>query len=231
VDLRNMLERATGMRVFIENSPIASALAHMWLEPPEDANSDNFVYIAVSDGVGAGVVVDGEVLRGYGEAAGEFGHIPLSLDGPRCMCGHRGCWEAYTSNVATRARYLGLEASVPESREVLRAGEFKIGDLIGRARTGDLKARAAVMETGRYLGIGIGIVITAMSPARVVIGGEITAAWDVIGETVRTEARQRALTDVAAATPIVPASGGSYPRLRGAAALLVARRFAAPQVA
>jgi N-acetylglucosamine repressor len=231
VDLRNMLERATGMRVFIENSPIASALAHMWLEPPEDANSDNFVYIAVSDGVGAGVVVDGEVLRGYGEAAGEFGHIPLSLDGPRCMCGHRGCWEAYTSNVATRARYLGLEASVPESREVLRAGEFKIGDLIGRARTGDLKARAAVMETGRYLGIGIGIVITAMSPARVVIGGEITAAWDLIGETVRTEARQRALTDVAAATPIVPASGGSYPRLRGAAALLVARRFAAPQVA
>jgi N-acetylglucosamine repressor len=75
------------------------------------------------------------------------------------------------------------------------------------------------------------MIITAFSPARVLVGGEITAAWDLIGETVVLAARERALTDVARNTPIIPATGERYPRLRGAAALLVARHFAAPKVA
>jgi len=231
VDLRNMLAEATGLRVFIENSAIACALAHMWLRPAGAVATDNFVYVSVSDGVGAGVVVNGEVLRGHRETAGEFGHVPLSLDGPHCMCGLRGCWEAYTSNIATRARYLGLEASMPENRETLRDTGFKMVDLINRARSGDGRAREALEETGRYLGLGLASVITALSPAQIIVGGEITSAWDLIGPTVLAEARGRTLTDLAAATPIIPATGGEHPRLRGAAALLVARDFAAPKVA
>jgi N-acetylglucosamine repressor len=231
VDLRDTLAEATGMRVFIENAPIACALAHMWLQPFDGAASDNFVYVSVSDGVGAGVVVDGDVLRGHGETAGEFGHVLLNLNGPKCMCGLRGCWEAYTSNIATRARYLGLEASMPENREALRETGFTMGDLMTRARAGDAKAAEALLETGRYLGVGLGNIITSLSPARIIIGGEISAAWDLIGETVNVEARRRTLTDAAAQTPIIPATGGHSPRLRGAAALLVARHFAAPEVA
>jgi N-acetylglucosamine repressor len=231
VDIRDALAEATGLRVFIENSAIACALAHMWLRPSDGNANDNFVYLAVSDGVGAGVVVDGEVLRGYGETAGEFGHVPLSLDGPACLCGLRGCWEAYTSNVATRARYLGLEASMPENREELRETGFTMGDLIQKARAGDPKAKEALQETGYYLGIGLGSVITAFSPARIIIGGEITQAWDLIGDIVQQEARRRTLTDFAAKTPVVPADGAEFPRLLGATALLVARHFAAPEVA
>jgi N-acetylglucosamine repressor len=231
VELRSMLADATGLRVFIENSPTACALAHLWLSPSHNVETDNFVYVAVSDGVGAGVVVDGELLRGHGETAGEFGHIPLSLDGPPCMCGLRGCWEAYTSNIATRARYLGLEASMPGNRETLREVGFTMADLIARARTGDEAAKRALEETGRYLGLGVANVITAFSPAQIVIGGEITRAWDLIGGVVEKAARQRALTDAAAGTPIIPAHGVEFPRLRGATALLVARHFAAPQVA
>lgn len=229
--MRNMLAEATGLRVLIENSPIACALAHMWLPPFDGAADDNFVYVSVSDGVGAGVVVNGEVLRGSGETAGEFGHVPLSLEGPHCMCGLRGCWEAYTSNIATRARYLGLEASMPENRETLRDTGFTIGDLIMKARSGDAVAKAALQETGRYLGIGLGSIITALSPGHIVVDGEITSAWDLIGETITAEARKRTLTDIAAATPITPAVGGDFPRLRGATALLVARSFAAPRIA
>jgi N-acetylglucosamine repressor len=231
VDLRSMLADATGTRVFIENSPIACALAHMWLQPFDRALGDDFVYVSVSDGVGASIVVDGEVLHGSGETAGEFGHVPLNLDGPECMCGLRGCWEAYTSNIATRARYLGLEASMPENREALRETGFTMADLITRARTGDARAADALQQTGRYLGIGLGSIITSISPARIVVGGEISGAWDLIGPTVIGEARSRALTDRAAATPIIPATGGNTPRLRGAAALLIARLFAAPEVA
>jgi N-acetylglucosamine repressor len=227
VDLRAMLAEATGVRVFIENSPIACALAHMWLQPFVPTSNDDFVYVSVSDGVGAGVVVDGEVLRGHGE----FGHVPLNLDGPHCMCGLHGCWEAYTSNIATRARYLGLEASMSENRAALRETGFTMGDLMTRARTGDARAADALRETGRYLGIGLAGIITALSPARIIVGGEISEAWDLVGEVVLAEARRRALTDAAARTPVIPATGGYAPRLRGAAALLVARSFAAPEVA
>lgn len=232
VEIREKLAAGTGLRVFIENAPIACALAHMWLPSFGSGEPDNFVYVTVSDGVGVGVVEDGEVFRGHGDTAGEFGHLPLSLDGPRCMCGLRGCWEAYTSNVATMARYFGLDASVPEGRERLRLSGFTLEDLITRVRGGDAKARAALEETGHYLGLGLAGVVTALSPARILIGGEITGAWDLIQDIVAQRIRERTLTAAAAATPVtaVPLQNES-PRLRGATALLVARKFAAPKVA
>jgi len=231
VPLREALAQATGLRVLIENAPIACALAEMWLPPFGRDGVDNFVYVTVSDGVGACVVDAGEVFRGHGDTAGEFGHLPLSLDGPRCMCGLRGCLEAYTSNLATLARYYGLDASDPASRTALRDCGMGIEELIARMRAGDERAREALSETGRYLGIGLAGIITALSPARVVVGGEITAAWDVVGERVAEGVRERSITRAAALTPIVTAPAGASPRLRGATALLVARKFAAPKVA
>jgi len=232
VEIRQKLQADTGLRVFIENAPIACALAHMWLPPFGGGDEGNFVYVTVSDGLGVGVVEDGEVFRGHGDTAGEFGHLPLSLDGPRCMCGLRGCWEAYTSNVATLARYFGLDASVPEGRERLRMSGFTLEDLIARVRAGDARALAALEETGHYLGLGLAGIVTALSPARILVGGEITAAWDLIQDVVAQRIRERTLTAAAAATPVAPAPLQSEsPRLRGATALLVARKFAAPKVA
>lgn len=232
VEIREKLAAGTGLRVFIENAPIACALAHMWLPPFGGGEPDNFVYVTVSDGLGVGVVEDGEVFRGHGDTAGEFGHLPLSLDGPRCMCGLRGCWEAYTSNVATMARYFALDASVPEGRERLRMSGFTMEDLIARVRAGDARARAALEETGHYLGLGLAGIVTALSPARILVGGEITGAWDLIQDIVAQRVRDRTLTAAAAATPVAAAPlQNESPRLRGATALLVARKFAAPKVA
>jgi N-acetylglucosamine repressor len=231
IGIRETLSQATGLRVFIENAPIACALAHMWMPPFDHQGTDNFAYVTVSDGIGVGVVEDGEVFRGHGDTAGEFGHLPLSLDGPRCMCGLRGCLEAYASNVATMARYFGLDAGAPKSFEALRASGFSMEDLIARARSGDGKARDAILESGHYLGVGLAGIVTALSPARIIVGGEITAAWDMIRGTVADRIRERTLTPAAAATPVTTAPGGASPRLLGATALLVARRFAAPKVA
>lgn len=231
VEIREALSEGTGLRVFVENAPIACALAHMWLPPFRREDSDNFVYVTVSDGIGVGVVEDGEVFRGHGDTAGEFGHLPLSLDGPRCMCGLTGCWEAYTSNVATMARYFGFDASLPDNWERLRQSGFTMEDLIARVRAGDERARNALLETGRYIGIGLAGIVTALSPARIVVGGEITAAWDLIHTVVAEQIRARTLTQAAATTPVAPAPSGDSPRLRGATALLVARKFAAPKVA
>jgi len=101
VEIRDKLASATGLPVQIENSGRACALAQLWLGRDEATGPNSFVFISVSDGLGVGMVVNGELVRGHDHIAGEFGHIPLSLDGPRCMCGSSGCWEAYISNLAT----------------------------------------------------------------------------------------------------------------------------------
>ena len=230
VELGGPLAAATGLPVQIENSGRACALAQLWTLRDEASFPGDLVFVSVSDGVGVGVVVHGEPLRGRNNIAGEFGHVPLALDGPRCACGASGCWEAYVSNRATLARYFGrtAEASGPVPPD--QQG-FTIDDLIARARAGDPKAAATIQATARYLGLGLANVINVLDPARLYIGGEITAAWDIIEPTVRNAIAERALTRDAGATPIRPVSASEYPRLQGAAALVAAPAFAAPVVA
>lgn len=231
VDIRDSLSRATGLPVQIENAPVACALAHIWLgQTGHDAPRD-FVYVTVSDGVGAGVVVNGEVVRGHSSSAGEFGHVPLDLDGPECMCGARGCVETYTSNLATLSRYLGHEFSPAVARELLSASGVTIDDVMTRARSGDEQAVKALTDTARYLGIGFAIIINSLNPAQLFVGGEIVGAWEQLEPIIRRVIAERALTTDAAATVIVPEPASSHPRLRGATALVAAPIFAAPQVA
>jgi len=233
VQIRSGLLERTGLPVHIENSGAACALAHIWLGPGEREGGSrirDFVYVTVSDGVGTGVVVNGEVVRGHGHTAGEFGHIPISLDGPRCLCGSQGCLEAYTSNLATVARYLGHDLSPAVARELLQQNSVTVDDVIRRAGNGDERARAALVETGRYLGLGLSVIVNALNPAQIFIGGEITAAWDLVETPIRAEIGRRALIRQAAETPVVPELAGDLPRLRGAIALVAAPAFAAPQV-
>jgi predicted NBD/HSP70 family sugar kinase len=231
VNLREPLAAATGLPVQIENSGRACALAQMWAHRGDTAGAPgDLVFISVSDGIGVGVIMNGEVLRGRHNIAGEFGHVPLSLDGPRCSCGSNGCWEAYISNRATLARYFGRPAHASGIDDSDRA-RFTVEDLIARARSNDAKAVAAIEATARYLGLGLSSVINALDPARVYIGGEITRAWDLIEGTVRTALAERALTAAAATTEIRPVAANEYPRLQGAAALVAAPAFAAPVVA
>jgi N-acetylglucosamine repressor len=230
VDLREALAAATRLPVQVENSGRACALAQMWAFRGESAAAGDLVFISVSDGVGVGVIMNGEVLRGRHNIAGEFGHVPLSLDGPRCSCGANGCWEAYISNRATLARYFGRAAQEPRP-EPVEQRHFGIDDLIARARAHDAKAVAAIESTARYLGLGLASVINALDPARVYIGGEITGAWDLIADAVRTALAERALTSAAAATEIRPVAASEYPRLQGAVTLVAAPAFAAPVVA
>jgi predicted NBD/HSP70 family sugar kinase len=230
VDLKEPLAAATGLPVHIENSGRACALAQLWTMRDELPASGDLVFVTVSDGLGGGVVVQGEVLRGRHNIAGEFGHLTLALDGPRCSCGAMGCWEAYVSNRATLARYFGRPAE-PAGPVPPEQHNFTIEDLIARARKDDVKAASAIQATARYLGLGLANVINVVDPARVYIGGEITTAWDLIGPTIKAALAERALTPAAASVTITPVNAGEYPRLRGAAALVTAPAFAAPVVA
>jgi N-acetylglucosamine repressor len=230
VNLRDPLAAALGIPVQIENSGKACALAQLWATRSDVVASGNSVFVSVSDGVGVGIVVNGEVLRGRHNTAGEFGHVPLSIDGPKCSCGATGCWEAYVSNLATLSRYFGRDLSDPRLRDSEEA-VFSVEDLIARARAGEAKALAALSSTARYLGLGLASIVNALDPARVYIGGEITTAWSLIEPIVRSALRERTLTEFGGATEIHVVPAEDHPRLRGAVALVAAPAFAAPMVA
>ena len=230
VNLRDPLALALGIPVQIENSGKACALAQLWATRSDVVASGNSVFVSVSDGVGVGIVVNGEVLRGRHNTAGEFGHVPLSIDGPRCSCGATGCWEAYVSNLATLSRYFGHDLSEARPRDAETA-IFTVEDLIARARAGDAKALAAINSTARYLGLGLASIINSLDPSRIYIGGEITTAWSLIEPIVRGAVRERTLTDFGGTTEIHIVPAEEHPRLRGAVALVAAPAFAAPMVA
>jgi N-acetylglucosamine repressor len=229
VDLRTPLQELLGLPVHVERDAVACALAQMWQRRPEHG-LDSFVYVTFSDGVGTGLVVNGRVVRGHGSTAGEFGHVPLSLDGPACSCGSTGCWEAYTSSYAIVARYLGRELTGRDSYSAVRESGLTVADVIARARSGDATAQRTLAETARYMGAGLGAIVNALNPARIVVGGDVAGAWDLVGAGVVEAMRARTLTDAARATPVVPEPADQQTRLRGATALVVAPLFAAPAI-
>jgi predicted NBD/HSP70 family sugar kinase len=230
VDIREPLAALTGLPVHVENSGKACALAQVWAARGDASVPGDLVFVSVSDGLGVGVVINGEVLHGRHSIGGEFGHTPLSIDGPRCGCGATGCWEAYVSNLATLSRYFGRPLSSRMSLPA-DASVMTIDDLIARARSGDGKAISALQSTARYLGLGLASVVNTIDPSRFYIGGEITAAWDLLEPTVKAGLAERALTPAAAGVEVVVVPHEQYPRLRGAAALVAAPAFAAPVVA
>ena len=228
--LKELEARLEGIPIQLENSGRACALSQIWSTRGDGLNNSDIVFVSVSDGVGVGVVINGEIVRGRHNTAGEFGHVPLSIDGPKCSCGANGCWEAYISNPATLSRYFGSNVTARKPK-TLDVADFTIEDLIVRARSGDSKALTTIHSTARYLGLGLATIINAIDPSRIYIGGEITEAWDLIEAEVRMAIKERTLTGLLGETPLRIVPAVEYPRLRGAAALVTAPAFAAPKVA
>jgi N-acetylglucosamine repressor len=218
------------VEIHLENSGKACALSQIWMKRSDFPLSNDIVFVSVSDGIGVGVVINGELMRGKHNTAGEFAHIPLNIDGPICFCGANGCWESYISNLATLSRYFGRSLTNKQPQTIEHA-QFTIEDLISRARGGDAKAVTALHSTARYLGLGLASVINVIDPNCVYIGGEITEAWDLIEPQVREAIKERTLTKELGLTQIKIVPATEHPRLRGAVALVTAPAFAAPKVA
>ncbi|MEP6944297.1 MAG: ROK family transcriptional regulator [Acidobacteriota bacterium] len=231
VDLFGLLRKELpDVPIHIENSGKACALSQIWETRGGSHTHHDLVFVSISDGVGVGVVINGELMRGKHNTAGEFGHLPLSIDGLPCLCGANGCWEAYISNLATISRYFGKNLSRRQLVS-LETANFTIEDLVKCARSGDGKALAALHLTARYLGLGLASIINAIDPEQIYLGGEITEAWDLIEPQVRDALKERTLTEGLGETSIRIVPAIEHPRLRGAVALVTAPAFAAPKVA
>lgn len=231
VDLGGALEESLGLPVYVDRDAVACAMARMWLESGPEGGTRDLVYLIVSEGVGTGLVVNGQPVRGRSFTAGEFGHVPLDLDGPACSCGGRGCMEAFVSDPATVARYRRRELATAGSSSTHHRGLPGVRGLVDLARAGDDDAREALEVTGQYLGVGLSAIINALNPAWIIVGGDVTGAWNLMLPFIQAEISARTLTVDAAGTPITVDPDYAESRLKGAAALVVAPAFAAPQLA
>src|SRR5207302_5468867 len=144
VDIRNPIVKATGLEVELENAANACVLAAGWFDRMDECK--NMVVVTVSEGIGTGILANGQLLRGLTGMAGEFGHVPLDPEGPVCGCGSHGCWEVFASNRAALRYYL---ESGPGP------GDLAFTDLLIRADHGDRRAVKAVETMAHYLGRGM----------------------------------------------------------------------------
>ena len=152
-------------------------------------------------GVGGAIAIDGRVLQGHDGTAGEMGHQTIEPDGPWCGCGNRGCLEAFA-----RADQIAAACGTSTAEEAVL-----------RARAGDPRATAGLAQVGRYLGIGIASMVTVITPDRVVIGGGIAAAFDLLVGPIRDELRRRVKTTSLDDVVVVAAELGTWAGAIGAA--------------
>jgi len=228
VDLRTPIQAGTRLPVVVENSVKACVLAQVWAVRGDVPVDGPVAFVNVYDGYGVGIAIDGKLLRGANNIAGEFGHVPLNMYGPLCSCGQRGCLEAYVARRAIVSRYLGTDPSWPESAE---PRNVTMEQIVDRANAGEARAVETLKETAYYLGRGFATIVKAVDPRRIYLSGEITGAWGIIGGIVRDVLREGALIPAAGATEILTVATTEEPRLLGAASLICTPAFAAPIVA
>ena len=219
-----MLEAATGLPVAVENAANACALGEVWFGR-HDEHLRHLVAVTVSEGIGVGVLMNGQLVHGANAMAGEFGHMTLDEAGPPCCCGKRGCWERYASNSAAVEFYTsGVQTRRGQSQPGLR-----FEDVLKLADDGDRRAVETLERMAQYLGVGLATIVTGLAPQLIVVIGEVTSAWDRVGPIVTEVLGRRALRETP--TRIIPTDHTTQPRLRGAVTLVVQQHFGVPNVA
>ncbi|HJQ32557.1 MAG TPA: ROK family transcriptional regulator [Pyrinomonadaceae bacterium] len=212
------IERETGLKARVDNDANAAALAELWFGRPEVSEARDFIIALVAEGIGTGIVFDGQIYRGERGAAGEFGHMIVAQSGPvACSCGNRDCWEAFASERAAVARY-ALNKGDAEGQT-----NIAFAEVVERALGGEQAAIDALTETAHYLGIGISNLIVGLSPEAVVVGGKITRAWPIIAPSLE-ETIQRSIRRGLPSARIV-ASTLEEPTLMGSLSLVLASKF------
>jgi glucokinase len=190
---------ALGLPAFLINDARAFGLAELRLGAARGVSA--MIGLTLGTGVGGVIAVDGRVYLGHDGTAGEIGHQTIEPDGPWCGCGNRGCLEAFA-----RADQIAAVCGTATAEEA-----------IARARAGDARATEGLAQVGRYLGIGIANMISVISPDRVVIGGGLAVAADLLLGPIHQELRRRVHTTSLDDVEIVTAELGTWAGAIGAA--------------
>jgi predicted NBD/HSP70 family sugar kinase len=211
-DFKGAIATATGMRVELENAANACVLGEIWFGQADEIR--DMVVVTVSEGVGAGVLTNGQLARGLNSVSGEFGHAPLDPDGPPCSCGGRGCWEVYASQRAA-VRYYREDGATSQ--------DVSFQDLLALADAGDPLALKALDTMARAIGRGMRTIVAGLAPEEIVVVGEFTRLWERLGPLIEAEIAAAVL--VGKPPRVRPAADPSLARLRGAVASVLIKHF------
>ncbi len=197
------LSSRLGMAVHLDNDANLGALAEVTLGAGTGAR--DAIYVMVSDGVGAGLILHGEVYRGSGGTAGELGHVLVDETGPICRCGNRGCLETMAGGRA-----------IAELLRPSHGDDITIDDVVALAAAGDSGARRAIADAGRVLGRSVAAIVNAFNPELVIVGGTVSAAGDVLLDPLREAVHRYAIPSAAEDVRIICGVLGDRAEVLGA---------------
>ncbi|MEK4012851.1 ROK family transcriptional regulator [Peribacillus sp. FSL M8-0224] len=227
IPIKRVLEERFNMMVKVENDGRAMSLGELWFG--NGAGIDSFVCINVGRGIGAGIIINGKLYHGSHFISGEIGHMIIDIDGPQCTCGNYGCLQTFASGPSI-VEWVKKEMRLGHSSLLtnLTKGDLEkvTGELIySSALEGDTLCKTALQQAGRYLGVGITNVIHTVNPRRIIIGGGVSNAGDLIMDNIIQTVNQRALTNPAKQTEIILSKFGDDATAMGAVALILAELF------
>ena len=200
--IADLMARRIDRPVFVDNDANLGALAE--LHSGAARGKDSALYVDISHGLGAGLILNGQVYRGHNRGAGEFGHLTINENGPLCRCGNRGCVEAVAGGPAI------LDSLRPSS------GALKLNDVVIRALTGDAHCIRAIADAGRHLGVAVASVCNLLDPEHVVIGGELGKAGEILLGPLRHSMEHSALWEPNDLPDVVQGQLGERASLMGA---------------
>ncbi|MHB1328477.1 MAG: ROK family protein [Gemmatimonadales bacterium] len=202
--VRAMVSEPLGLPATLDNDATCAMAGEWWLGAARGAR--HAVTFTLGTGIGGGLVVDGKVVHGASDVAGEIGHITIETNGRRCGCGNDGCLEAYASGTAIARRMAEAIGAGGESSLVKAAdGELLTAQAVyDAAGSGDALALEVVQDTAKYLGVGVANLINILNPEIVVICGGVTQAGDRLFTPLRREVTRRAFRPAVEVCRIVP---------------------------
>ena len=212
--LRQLVTDALGLPASLDNDANCAVVGEWWVGAAK--GSRHAVGITIGTGIGGGIIVDGELLHGASDCAGEIGHTTIDTEGRKCGCGNYGCLEAYASGPAIARRAVEAVEAGEESRLAEYAGgnlaEVTAQTVYEAAEDGDRVALEVVDDTAHFLGIGIANLINILNPEMVVVCGGVTRAGEKLFIPLRREVARRAFRPAVEACRIVP---GTLPGTAG----------------
>jgi glucokinase len=218
-NLHTDLMEATGLRFELEND--ANAAAYGEFKIGAGRGSHDLFYITIGQGIGGAIILNGKLWTGVSGLAGEVGHITIDTEGVECECGNTGCLETVASapNIVRRANERLNRDGTSSLSKLSINKNFTADDMAREAKEGDDFSLMMIERTGKYIGTGVASIINLLNIERIVLGGGVMQAGDLILKPIIQEAKRRAFLPCFEATQIVVAALGEDAATIGAAML------------
>ncbi|MEO6942393.1 MAG: ROK family transcriptional regulator [Terrimesophilobacter sp.] len=207
IPVAEVMQRRLKRPVFVDNAANLGAFAELRIGAAR--GKSDAIYIDIGDGIGAGLIINGQIYRGHNGSAGEFGHTTIIENGPLCRCGNRGCLEAIAGGYAILDK---LKAT---------HGSLKLNDIVSKAMGGDAGCVRALAEAGRHIGVAAGNLSNLFDPERLVVGGELSRAGEILIGPIRHALERSVIVDQQTMPDIVQGQLGARAAALGAVAFAI----------